>query len=108
MKSNGRKRFVGYGVVALSLVGVLSLLLMAAAQTKAPATVKPEDRPTPRMTDGHPDFSGFYNNTDRYRGDFGDEEGGAHVIDRSTDGSIFFDYGGANIGPGLVAEKEGT
>jgi len=107
-----RKRFVSYGVVALAMVGVLSLLLMAAAQnapaTKPAAEVKPENKPTPRLADGHPDLSGFYNNTDRYRGDFGDEEGGAHVIDRTADGNVFFDYGGANIGPGLVAEKEGT
>jgi len=70
-----KKRFVSYGVVALSTLGVLLLLLMAGAQNKPPAAgqkkaaaaeVKPEDKPTPHLADGHPDFSGFYNNTDRY------------------------------------------
>ncbi len=28
------------------------------------------------------------------------------MIDRTADGNIFFDYGGANVGPGLVAAGE--
>src|SRR5579862_5629490 len=103
MKSETAKRFVGYGVVSAAIVGVFCILLMGAAQNKAKDEVNPEDKPTPRLADGHPDFTGFYNNTDRYRGDFGDAEGGAHVIDRTADGNVFFDYGGANVGPGLVA-----
>jgi len=103
-----KNRFLTYGVVAAALLGVLSLLLISspAAQNAAQGTNAAAGKPTPRMSNGKPDFSGFYNNTGRYRGDFGDEEGGQHVIDRRPDGSIFFDYGGANIGPGLVATGE--
>jgi hypothetical protein len=110
-----KARWISYLLSAVGLVGVLSLMLVSspAAQNQATAAkpkadVKPENMPTPKLADGHPDFSGFYNNTDRYRGDFNDVESGAHVIDRTSDGNIFFDYGGANVGPGLVAAGEST
>jgi hypothetical protein len=90
----------------VAILGVVSLLLVSAPS--AQNRTNPADRPTPRMSNGRPDLSGFYNNTERFRGEFGDEEDGQHVISRTSEGSIFFDYGGANVGPGLVAESEGT
>ena len=51
--------------------------------------------PTPRMSDGHPDFSGFY-----HGGTSGitNADEGEQVTTKTADGSIFFDYGGANNG----------
>jgi hypothetical protein len=99
-----KHRFVTYGVMAAAMAGVLLLILLSfpAAQntaTKAPATV-----PTPRLTDGHPDFSGFYG-SDRFEGDPVEERPGEHVINRLPNGSVFYDYAGANT-PQLAALKE--
>jgi hypothetical protein len=108
-------RLLTYFVAAAAMVAILCLVLVSTpAAQNAPATqnksakadVKPDTLPPPKLSDGHPDFSGFYNNTARYRGDFDNVESGAHVIDRTADGNIFFDYGGANVGPGLAAASE--
>ena len=60
---------------------------------------------TPRTADGHPDLSGFYNLGDIFAGDPVDEKPGQHVVVRSNDGSVFFDYGGANAGTEQVGTK---
>ena len=57
-----------------------------------------DGKPTPRTPDGHPDFSGFYNLVDIYHGDPVEEKPGQHVVSRAENGSVFFDYGGANGG----------
>lgn len=67
-----------------------------AANSKSPAAPKP----TPRTPDGHPDLSGFYNLGDIFAGDPVEEKPGQHVVVRAADGSVFFDYGGANAGGG--------
>jgi hypothetical protein len=41
-------------------------------------------------------LSGFYNLGDIFAGDPVEEKPGQHVVVRSADGSVFFDYGGAN------------
>src|SRR5688572_26618845 len=93
-------------IVLTSFVGVFSLLMISilGAQNSNSSGANPSDKPTPRLANGKPDFSGFYNNTSRYRGDLVDEEDGDHVVVKSPDGSVFFSYGGGNVGPGLVAE----
>jgi hypothetical protein len=60
---------------------------------------------TPRTADGHPDLSGFYDLGDVYAGDVKEEKPGQHVVVRSADGSVFFDYGGANAGTEQVGTK---
>ena len=60
---------------------------------------------TPRTADGHPDLSGFYNLGDIFAGDPVNEKPGQHVVVRSNDGSVFFDYGGANAGTEQVGTK---
>ena len=73
-----------------------------AAGNQAAAGAKPaaDAKPTPRAADGHPDLSGFYNLVDIYKGDPVEEKPGQHVVTKSPDGSIFFNYGGANSGEG--------
>jgi len=68
------------------------------AQTAKPAAVKA----VPKMPDGHPDFSGFYAG---FVSGISQAEEGEAVIHKTADGSIFFDYAGANE-PQLAATKE--
>jgi hypothetical protein len=88
-------------VAVLVLMSLLSLIPVH-GQNAAPAAAKPSAaaRPTPRTADGHPDLSGFYNLGDIFKGDPVEEKPGQHVVVKSADGSIFFDYGGANAGSG--------
>jgi hypothetical protein len=102
-------RFVSYGVVVVALAGVLSLLLvsMPAAQQDAVRTFSADewvtaadtDRPTPLLANGRPDFSGFYG------GKYGTETGGplSSTTAKAPDGSIYFQYAGANVGASLPA-----
>ena len=108
-----KSRLASSGVAAAALVGVLCLLLvsMPAAQQGGATdviigreVVRPSVKydttsPTPRLPNGHPDFSGFYG------GKFGDETGGAlgSTIAKAPDGSIYFQYSGANTGASLPA-----
>ncbi len=67
-----------------------------AANSQAGKVAAGAGKATPRTADGHPDLSGFYNLGDVYAGDPVEEKPGQHVVVRSADGSVFFDYGGAN------------
>src|SRR5262252_9272271 len=72
-----------------------------AASGKGAAAVKPADRPTPRLADGHPDLNGFYaggGGEDGLGGAGDSEVPGKNVTKRTGDGSVFFDYSGANGG----------
>jgi hypothetical protein len=100
---------VGFLTAACS-IGLLSPLCVPAAaqagQSAASASAAAAaSKPTPRTPDGHPDFSGFYNLVDVYHGDPKEEKPGQHVVNRAADGSVFFDYGGAN---GAGAEEGST
>jgi hypothetical protein len=83
-------------LVAAALVATFSMAPRYAAQD-APSGAQ---KPTPRTPDGHPDLSGFYNLVDIYKGDPVEEKPGQHVVVKSADGSVFFDYGGSNQGDG--------
>ena len=85
-----QSRLVRYGVVAAAVV-VLSAASILAAQ-KAATDGKPtcigcaaDGKTTPRMPDGHPDLSGFWDDQDG---------GGNNLGARIEDGSILFDLGG--------------
>jgi hypothetical protein len=95
-----KTRALDYCFLVVAVVGLLSLFLPAPiAQNAAPAA---KAVPTPRLADGHPDFSGFYG------GRHGDETRGAlsSTLDRAEGGSIYFDYGGANDGASYPALRE--
>jgi hypothetical protein len=102
-----RSRTAGFLSAACS-IGLLSFLpLPATAQAGQAAAfaAAAASKPTPRTPDGHPDFSGFYNLVDVYHGDPKEEKPGQHVVNRAENGSVFFDYGGAN---GAGAEEGNT
>src|SRR5205807_4534116 len=61
------------------------------AQNAKPASAS---KATPRMPDGHPDLSGFYDR-DIFHGDPNQELAVQHFINRASDGNIFYDYAGA-------------
>ena len=102
--------------VRVAAAGALCLSLACLAQDRAPTAKASTEsqparasttaaKPTPRTPDGHPDLSGFYNLGDVYAGDPVEEKPGQHVVVRSADGSVFFDYGGANA---AGSEQVGT
>src|SRR5258706_15620251 len=94
-------RLIANCLAAAFAIGFLSLLpAPAQAGQSAAATAATATQSTPRTPDGHPDFSGFYNLVDIYHGDPKEEKPGQHVVNRAEDGSVFFDYGGANSGGG--------
>ena len=97
-------RYSSHIVVAAAMLGVLSLLLLPApvAQQRPLAHSEAEKKPTPRTQAGHPDMSGFY--ASFYTG-ISQAESSEQLTHRTADGSIFFDYAGAND-PQTAAEKE--
>jgi hypothetical protein len=98
-------RLIAGFLTAACSIGLLSLLpAVAQAGQSAPAAAA-ASKPTPRTPDGHPDFSGFYNLVDVYHGDPIEEKPGQHVVNRAENGSVLFDYGGAN---GAGAEEGNT
>jgi hypothetical protein len=90
---------IGFLTAACS-IELLTLLPVPAAAQAGQSAAAAASKPTPRMPDGHPDFSGFYNLVDIYHGDPKEEKPGQHVVSRAENGSVFFDYGGANGGGG--------
>ena len=97
------RRLIVHFLAAASAIGFLSLLprpARAQAGQSTASAAAAASRPTPRTPEGHPDFSGFYNLVDIYHGDPVEEKPGQHVVNRAENGSVFFDYGGANGGGG--------
>jgi hypothetical protein len=88
------RRLISYGMAAAAMFAVVLLVFVSkpAAQNAKPKTPA---APTPHMSDGHPDFSGFY-----HGGTSGidNADEGEQVTFKTKDGSVFFDYGGANNG----------
>jgi hypothetical protein len=99
-------RFLTYSVPVTAMLGIVMLLSASinAAQNRASASNPASAKPTPRMSDGHPDFSGFYNGDTR-NADPNEEAPGEHVINRTNDGNIFFDYAGANYYAGETQQS---
>jgi hypothetical protein len=89
-----------YAVVAAAGLAALCFGPSSRAQTQAEKNKAAAAKPTPRTADGHPDLSGFYNLGDIFAGDPVEEKPGQHVVVRANDGSVFFDYGGANSAGG--------
>jgi hypothetical protein len=109
-----------YGLVVVVAVAVLSLVLVTRpaaqgfGQENTAAIAKAQAAATPRMSDGHPNLTGFWaaggagegGTPDAPTDDAGagakkgDEftRSGDHEITRTPDGSVFFSYAGANGG----------
>jgi hypothetical protein len=129
-----KTRLISYSVIAVAVVGVLSLLLVSkpAAQTK-PATTQSKDtvslstanpvrvadanpasKPTPRLSDGHPDLTGFWAGgappaADAVAASVAENPNATvHELTRTPDGSIFYDYAGANGGTEAAVDGYGT
>src|SRR5688572_12492004 len=102
MKSGITPRFLSFWVVVASLAGVLCLLFTAlpAAQNRpaGAATVA-----TPRTLDGRPSLTGFWVSRVAGLPDYHTAAPDEKVVVRGADGSIFFDYGGANLQEGTAA-----
>ncbi len=92
-----------YAIVAAATIGIVSLLLVAtpAAQQGTPAA-DADAVAMPRLLNGHPDFSGFYGNSAQFLGDPIEENPFEHIVTRTPDGSIFYNYAGSNT-PQLAA-----
>ena len=90
-------------VIAAGIAALCVLPCLAAQDAGRPAAAA--GKATPRTADGHPDLSGFYNLGDVYAGDPKEEKPGQHVVVRAADGSVFFDYGGANAGNEQVGTR---
>ena len=104
-----KNRFIGYGVIATAIAGVLCLMWisMPAAQNRPAA--KPDTLPTPRLANGHPDLTGYW--AGLQEGFFTPQKNdgdvaNVHYIHRTSDGSIFYDYAGAEGGVGQLQDDE--
>jgi len=97
-------RLISYTAASVATAGLLSLFLISTPSVRSAKAATPaqgrkpaaaDNTPVPRMSDGHPDFSGFY-----HGGTSGISEAdeGEQVTTKTENGSIFFDYGGANNG----------
>src|SRR5437879_2478676 len=106
MNANPKRYVIVAAVVAAGALAALCVPpLRAQSSAPAPAAPAAAGKATPRTADGHPDLSGFYNLGDVYAGDPKEEKPGQHVVVRSADGSVFFDYGGANAGNEQVGTR---
>src|SRR5579862_6642559 len=95
------RRFATASLAALVTAAVVCLFVVHpsnAQQGQPNRAALAQQKPTPRMSDGHPDLSGFYGNAVAGVNGYGQAPTGsaeASGIVRASDGSIFFDYAGA-------------
>src|ERR1700674_3296617 len=97
---NMKYRWAGYSALAVAIVMAVSFLaFLPAVAQNAPSAGKPacigcsvDGKTTPRTPDGHPDLNGFWGGLSG-----GADPGGNHISERSPDGSVLFDFGGADF-----------
>jgi len=87
-----------YGLAAAALLaaGLLMFVSASKAQQRGGRADAAASKPTPRMADGHPDFTGFW--LDQVAGiNYGNDAGASEDgnLTRLPDGSTIFLYGGA-------------
>jgi hypothetical protein len=102
-----RIRFAAYGTITAVAMGLLFLVSLPSAAQRG-LDAKAAAKPTPRDSDGHPDLTGFYvagvAGVPNYgKTATGSEAGG---LVKTADGSIFFDYAGAEGGAGHPDDGE--
>lgn len=113
-----KSRLLAYGVAAMAMLGVLSLLLvsMPAAQNQGNAAAFPDPyrqdvaagdaKATPRLSNGKPDFSGYYRGGIAGVTNAEQVNPGEQTVVKTADGSVFFAYGGALAG--VEAAEDGN
>jgi hypothetical protein len=91
-----------YGVVAPAMLAMVSLVFVSApkAQQADTKAAQAAAKPTPKMADGHPDFTGFWLNGAAGLADYAGTEDSAEDgnFTRLPDGSTLWLYGGAAAG----------
>ncbi len=111
-----KSRFISYGVSATAVLGVLCLLLTSKPAAQISQGIPDSQisarearlaalaaKPTPRLSNGKPDFSGYY------RGGIAgvsNAQADEQLVVRTEDGSVFFAYGGALAG--VEAAQDGN
>jgi hypothetical protein len=93
-----KNRLMGYSVAVAAVLAIVMLVFVAAprAQQRNPRADAAAAKPTPKMADGHPDFTGFW--LDNVAGiSYGNDAGASEDgnLKRLPDGSTIFLYGGA-------------
>src|SRR5438477_10226724 len=96
-----RNRLSTYSVAAAAILAIVMLVFVAAprAQQRNGRADAAAAKPTPKMADGHPDFTGFW--LDNVAGiSYANNEGASEDgnLKRLPDGSTIFLYGGAIAG----------
>src|ERR1700722_20128197 len=85
-------RLAGFGFAASAALGACLLLAAGSLAQNRTENGKTEAKPTPRLANGRPDFSGFYRGANA-----GEGVPGEQLLTKADDGSIFYAYGGATI-----------
>src|SRR5262245_21332761 len=98
-----KSRYFAHAVTAAVVLAIVSLVLVSAPNAQqAPArrSTTYATKATPKMADGHPDFTGFWLNGAAGLGDYaGTEEDAIDAnLTRLPDGSTIWLYGGAAAG----------
>jgi hypothetical protein len=89
-------RFIGSSVAAFALAAGLSLSMVSISAAQR-GGANPEKAATPRTASGHPDMTGFYAGFISGISQAAPDE---KVLTKTSDGSIFYDYAGAEGGGG--------
>lgn len=88
-----KSQLLSYSLVAGAAAVLFSLVALPAAQNGTSAVAgcagcSVDGKTTPRTADGHPDLNGYWGG--------GNQGDAGHISSRSSDGSVLFDFGGAN------------
>jgi hypothetical protein len=96
-----KTRLISYAPLATTVMAVLSLVRVPGVAQNKPDEKKycigcsADGKTTPRMSDGHPDLNGFWNDIS---GAVGAPGGlGNNIAGRAADGSVLFDFAGASF-----------
>ena len=97
-----KSRYPSYGAAVAATLAMVLLVFVAVphAQQANPRQAAAAAKPTPKMADGHPDFTGFWLNgaagLSNYAGTEGEADDGN--LKRLPDGSLLWLYGGPVAG----------
>jgi hypothetical protein len=97
-----KNRYFAYGLTTAAMLAMVLLMFVSSprAQRANPRTAVKAAMPTPKMADGHPDFTGFWLNGAGGLADYGGTEGNSDDgnFTRLPDGSTLWLYDGAQAG----------
>jgi len=95
-----KNRYLCYGIAATAFALAFSSFVISTPAAQNQAAAAKSAKPTPRTPDGHPDFTGFYVNVVAGVPTYNNENSTEKLLTKTSDGSIFFDYAGAEGGGG--------